>query len=120
MRNILGIRRLDSGILHIGKRITVFHDNPKSGTGFTIRIRTEKFGWICVRPPIMNPWSRCYLYVSPNATPWAATYVVGPGISKDDKEYAPIRRMVLGHNFDAVDRTVYRKLCAINGIVPEE
>lgn len=120
MGNILGIHSLSRNILHIGKHITVFHDNGKYGMGFTVRIRTKKFGYVSIRPPIMNPWSRCYLYVSPNATPWASTYAVGPGLRVDDKGRARVRKLALGHNFDAVDRKIYAKLCIINGIVPEE
>lgn len=46
-----------------------------------INIRTRRWGYICFHPPIYCfgvfwPW---YFYLSPNATPWAATYKVGPG-----------------------------------------
>lgn len=72
-----------------------------------MNIYTRRWGWVCFRPPIHVldwnwPWK---FYVSPNATPGAATFAIGPGVSKEVKRRAKIRREVLGHNYpvDAFD-----------------
>jgi hypothetical protein len=68
-----------------------------------VNVRTRRWGYLCFHPPIHFlgwDWS-WYFYASPNGTPWAATYAVGPGIDSADKQLAPVRRAVYGHNFDA-------------------
>ena len=43
--------------------------------------RTKRWGYICFHPTIRSfgKWWPWYFYISPNATPWAATFGVGPG-----------------------------------------
>jgi hypothetical protein len=41
-----------------------------------------------------------YFYVSPNATPWAATFMLGKRFSRNEKNVAKMRREWFGHNFD--------------------
>lgn len=49
---------------------------------FAWNLYTKRWGWICFRPTTYHfgSWWRWYFYVSPNATPWAATFKIGPGI----------------------------------------
>ena len=39
-------------------------------------------------------------FLSPNATPWAATFAIGAAITKQERELAETRRILFGHNFD--------------------
>jgi len=96
-----------TGHINLGKRITVYGNNAMH---YSIEIWTKRFGFICFHPSIKDwPW---YFYCSPNATPWAATYAIGPGLREDDKKFAPIRKSKFGHNFDSVK--YYKALMAIN------
>lgn len=63
---------------------------------------TKKYGYICFHPTIKmrGHWWRWYFYTSPNATPWASTFAIGPGIDPDDKAGAPLRKWLLGHNYN--------------------
>lgn len=93
------------GHLSIG-RVTIYGANAMH---FAVNIRTRRWGYICFRPTTWyrirdgrkrwGKWS-WYFYVSPNATPWASTFAIGPGISRDDKEGAKRRYAAYGHNFD--------------------
>lgn len=83
------------GHINIGKRITVYGDNAMH---YAVNIWTKRFGYICIHPTVES-W-KWYFYLSPNATPWAATYAKGPGLRESDKHLAPIRKILFGHNFD--------------------
>ena len=63
---------------------------------------TKKYGYICWRLPFrcFGSWWPLYLYFSPNATPWAATFMLGKREDKDDWVRARIRYTCFGHNFD--------------------
>lgn len=70
-----------------------------------LNVWTRRWGWICFHPPVPRfllgmraPW---YLYISPNATPWAATWGVGPGIDRESRSGMRWRRENLGHGFDS-------------------
>jgi hypothetical protein len=67
-----------------------------------INIRTQRWGYICFHPPIkcFGKWWPWYFYLSPNATPWAATFAVGPGLYNTDRYLAKIYCELFGHNFD--------------------
>lgn len=41
-----------------------------------------------------------YFYCSPNATPWAATFMLGKKEDREDWAKSRIRYLALGHNFD--------------------
>ena len=56
------------------------------------------WGYLCARRTV-GEW-RWYVYLSPNATPWAATFTMGPGIDRDDRRRAPILRAMWGHGYD--------------------
>lgn len=44
---------------------------------WAVNVRT-RWGWVCWRLPLPygGQWWPLYFYVSPNATPWAATFCV--------------------------------------------
>ena len=66
-----------------------------------IQLHTRKWGYICFHPPLYwGRWNGWYLYVSPNATPWASTLAFGPGVERKDKMSAKLRRKKYGHNFN--------------------
>jgi hypothetical protein len=48
---------------------------------FGVTISTRRWGYVCFRLPLFcfGRWWPLYFYCSPNATPWAATYIVGGG-----------------------------------------
>ena len=81
-----------------GKRITVFGLNAMH---VAVNISPTRWGYVCFHPPVWFfghhwPW---YFYVSPNATPWASTYAIGPGVDRTEKAEAKLRRLEFGHNF---------------------
>jgi len=61
---------------------------------------TRRWGWVCFKPPTyaFGRWWPAYFYLSPNATPWAATLHIGAGVPK--RRTAAARRLLWGHNFD--------------------
>ena len=65
---------------------------------------TKKYGYICWRLPLPcdGHWYPLYLYFSPNATPWAATFMIGKKFGKHNDNWikARIRYRCFGHNFD--------------------
>lgn len=65
-----------------------------------VHFYTKKYGYICFRLPLpcYGRWWPLYFYCSPNATPWAATFMIGHGYDRD-WALSRIRRKVLGHNF---------------------
>jgi len=72
----------------------------------SIQIRHKKYGWICFHPPlpliifgIGNKWP-WYIYISPNATPWASTLLIGPRFSRKKKKEAKERKKLFGYVFD--------------------
>lgn len=87
---------------------TIYGDNAMH---FGCHLWTKKFGFICFRLPIICGisdkilygdklyWKPLYLYFSPNATPWASTFLLGSGFSKLKKLKAKERKIRLGHNF---------------------
>ena len=86
-----------TGHIRIGKRIVIYGRNAMHWGG---HIYSKKYGYICFRLPLrcFGHWYPLYLYCSPNATPWAATYMIGHG--KDDEWVkSRIRYKSFGHNF---------------------
>lgn len=85
-------------------RWTFYGDNAMHFAG---HVWTRRWGYVCWRPTTF--WvdgdgriraDRWYFYVSPNATPWAATYAAGPGFGRQTKREATGRRRRYGHAFD--------------------
>lgn len=87
-----------------GCRVVVYGHNAMH---FAINIRTRRWGYVCFHPYVPILWSGWgwYFYLSPNATPSVSTFAIGPGIDKQTKQKAKIRREMFGHNFD--DRVCY-------------
>jgi hypothetical protein len=67
-----------------------------------INIRTRRWGYLCFHPTIrcFGVWWPWYFYASPNATPQAATFAIGPWVDYQYRAGAIIRRVRLGHNFN--------------------
>lgn len=70
-----------------------------------VNLYTPRWGYLCLHPPMyhVGRWHPWYFYTSPNATPWASTFAVGPGVGWQDKQSARLRRVVLGWQFSADD-----------------
>ncbi len=102
-----------TGHLNIGKRITIYGRNAMH---FGVTIRTKKYGYICFRLPFtcFGRWFPLYLYFSPNATPWAATFMIGRKHSREDWAKARVRKEAFGHNFDT--NSNYTRLRKINDL----
>lgn len=109
-----------SGHINIGKRITIYGRNAMH---WGVRIWTKRYGYICFRLPFrcFGKWYPLYLYFSPNATPWAATFMVGRKHAPKDWALARVRRVLLGHNFyydsQNDENGNYAKLIRINDSV---
>jgi hypothetical protein len=97
------------GHISIGS-VTVFGFNEMH---VAVEVYTDRFGYIVFHPSLgklgdLISWhigSNCpaEFYISPNATPWASTFLLGKGATKDDK-VAALRRWILwGHNYDCQD-----------------
>ena len=77
-------RKAISGHISIGP-LTIYGNNAMH---FTAELWVGGFAF-CFRPPQRRGW---YFLVSPNHTPWAAIYAAGPGVERDDKLKAQVRR----------------------------
>ena len=86
------------GHISPGWRFTLYGFNAMH---VAAQIGTRRWGYICFHPPMrcFGQWWPWYIYLSPNATPWAATWGVGPGFDREAREGAPWRRQNLGHGF---------------------
>lgn len=110
-----------SGHINIGK-LTIYGRNAMH---WGCTLYTKKYGYICWRLPFTcnGRWWPLYLYFSPNATPWAATFMLGKKEDIDDWVRARIRYTCFGHNFDVhgwnkeYDMENYAILRAINNMV---
>ncbi|MGE5422736.1 MAG: hypothetical protein ACM3QW_05710 [Ignavibacteriales bacterium] len=80
---------------------------------------TKKWGYICFRLPLPynGVWCPLYFYISPNATPWAATFMLGRKHNSRDWALSRIRRIKFGHNFRVNDEEIYTRLCEINDFI---
>lgn len=79
-------------------RVTVFPLD--SAVPWTVHIWT-RWGCFVLQPPVRgHPFC---VYLSPNATPWAATWLVGgrKGITRNDRRMIRVRRTLWGHGYDA-------------------
>ena len=70
-----------------------------------INIWTERWGWVCLKPPtrVFKTWWPGYFYLSPNATPWAATLMLGAGdsfLGREERHAIRWRRETWGHGYD--------------------
>lgn len=85
------------GHLSLG-RLTIYGNNAMH---WGARFHTKRWGYICFRLPFFcnRRWVPLYLYVSPNATPWAATFMIGKKHNREAWAKTRLRRFYLGHNF---------------------
>jgi hypothetical protein len=97
-------------------RITIFGANAMR---WSVQIRTKKWGYICFTLPVLarimtrkdgTRWLHWYLYLSPNGTPWAATYYIGHDSS--ERIRAKIRKINFGHGFNSEKH--HNELYALN------
>ena len=82
-----------TGHWNLTRNVTLYGRNAMS---WAVNISTKKWGYICFNIPFLSKW-RFHFYLSPNGTPWAATYYYG---DKTERLRARIRKMNLGHGFD--------------------
>ncbi len=75
----------------------------KNAMHWAMNIHT-RYGYLCLHPTVKlwGQWWPWYAYLSPNATPWAATWGVGPGLD-EPRRNIQWRREALGHGFAAND-----------------
>ena len=87
-----------TGHISIGN-LTVYGRNAMH---WGVNLYTKKYGYICFRLPLPcdGKWWPLYFYCSPNATPWAATFMIGRKHDKEDWVKSRIRYSCFGHNFD--------------------
>lgn len=87
-----------SGHVNLGP-VTLYGANAMH---WAVNVWTERWGYVCFRLPLpcFGRWWPLYFYCSPNATPWAATFMLGKGHSYRDAVLARTRRRRFGHNFN--------------------
>jgi len=93
------MHKIFGGHLTLG-RVTIYGLNAMN---WAVNISTKKYGTICFRLPLpcFGRFPSLYFYISPNGTPWAATYFIGGGSEYEkDRILAPVRRYRLGLYFD--------------------
>jgi hypothetical protein len=75
------IERKLGGHISIGP-LTIYGFNAMH---VAVNLYTKRWGWVCFHPPMrcFGRWWKWYFYVSPDATPHAATYRIGPGVWGD-------------------------------------
>lgn len=94
-------REFLSGHISIGN-LTVYGRNAMH---WGVTLYTKKYGYICFRLPFrcFGKWWPLYFYLSPNGTPWAATFMLGRKAHPEDWVKSRIRYSCLGHNFKVND-----------------
>lgn len=113
------------GHISIGN-LTIYGDNAMH---WGINFRTKKYGYVCFRLPIPSGiayklrfgerlwWRPLYFYISPNATPWAATFMLGKKHSPTDWALSRIRRLRLGLKYTTSDNEKHEELRRINNVL---
>lgn len=87
-----------SGHISIGN-LTIYGRNAMH---WGVNFHTKKYGYICFRLPLpcFGKWWPLYFYCSPNATPWASTFMLGRKHDRNNWCRARIRYSCFGHNFE--------------------
>lgn len=81
------LERRFAGHVNIGRRLTIYGFNAMHGA---VQLSTP-LGYVCAKLPAFGRPG--HLYVSVNATPWAAwLHIGGDKWARDDKERARVRR----------------------------
>lgn len=82
-------------------RITLYaFDTAMHGA---IEIWTPRWGCLCLAWPRLGRQGtsfRACAYLSPNATPWAATWMIGGDEGRHDRRMVRVRRALWGHGYD--------------------
>lgn len=68
-----------------------------------VNVWTRRWGYVCFKPPTraFGAWWPWYFYLSPNATPWALTLLLGARFtSSAERQAARDRGRAWGHNYD--------------------
>lgn len=125
MKSILRkIAKAISGSFSIGN-LTVYGDNAMH---FGCTYWTNRYGYICWRLPLPCGvsdkilygdkicWRPLYFYISRNATPLAAVFMLGKKHSPRDWKLAPIRKLYFGWNYNTDDEIQHNLLWKINGL----
>ncbi len=70
-----------------------------------VNIHTKRWGYVCFKLPtfVFGRWWPAYFYLSPNATPWGATILIGRRFSRGEKSLACVRRALWGHGYSQRD-----------------
>lgn len=78
-----------------------------------VNIQTKRWGYVCFKLPtyVFGRWWPAYFYLSPNATPWASTLLVGKEYSKAEKVLARIRKTLWGHGYSTEEFDPQRPSC---------
>jgi hypothetical protein len=86
------------GHIRVGP-VTIYGFNAMNGA---LNWKTKRWGYVCFHPSFrFLGWNKgWYFYLSPNATPWASTFCVGPGVYSSDKRRAKAHRHLFGHGFN--------------------
>lgn len=105
--------------------LTVFGDNAMH---FGCHFWTNKYGYICWRLPIpcgisdklrygdKLHWSPLYFYISRNATPWAAVFMLGKKHSPEDWALARLRKRHFGWKYNGDNEFQHDLLDKINAV----
>lgn len=120
------IAKMIDGHFTIGN-LTIFGDNAMH---FGCHYWTKKYGYICWRLPLpvgiadkirygsyeKLRWVPLYFYISRNATPWAAVFMIGKKHSPGDWALARLRRRYFGWNYNGDDEYEHALLFKINAL----
>jgi hypothetical protein len=89
-----------SGHRQIGPATVYAFDTAMHGA---VNVRTRRWGTICLAWPRLGGVRgfAAYAYLSPNATPWAATLLWGREFTGDERRMAQVRRHLWGHGYDS-------------------
>lgn len=105
--------------------LTVYGDNAMH---FGCTLWTKKYGYICWRLPLLCGisdkilygdklrWWPLYFYISRNATPWAAVFMVGKKHSPDDWSKVRLRKRHFGWDYNENDKWQHDLLWKINAL----
>jgi hypothetical protein len=70
-----------------------------------VNISTKRWGVICFAWPRLGGYRDwpAYFYLSPNATPWASTLMLGNDghMTREERRLVAVRRALWGHGYDA-------------------
>ena len=91
----------------LGLTITIFGFNAMRGAW---EISGVNWGYLVIAPPFYyaGRWNKWKIYYSPNATPWAATFAIGPGLDEKTKLLARVHAYKFGNKLQPYE--AYEKI----------